>query len=604
MSKKMRQSISWIGICLLIITISAFLARLIETGFGKVDVNTVHISDADGVILAAKLYRPVGATVSDKAPAVINIHGYQNDKLSDDSYSIELSRRGFVVIAPDVIGHGDSAGTINVGGVLMDPNYTGGVQDFYQYVKNLPYVDSDNIGAMGHSMGAIITERLGAINPEIKALNIQCGFAGNPELQNVLLTQARFDEFNIFREGELTVDDLQSNENRMKAFGVTEPLVWDTTFGDFSNGTARRVALIQMEHHFLPLQNKAVAEGVSWMSQALKGDSGTLSPTKQVFMWKEIFGLITLLTAIFMLLPLANLFLALPFFSTVIQPMPNRYVAGNKKWWIYATINTIIAGVTYPLTTQFGALSDTLHPIFPFLKLQVGNGIFLWLVINSFIGIISFLIWYRGAHRKENVTMYDMGLSFDKEKLKLDWSIIGKTILLAVILIGTLYVVEGFFEWCLGQEFRFVWPFMRQFPNPTKAALFVVYFIPALIFFMINGGVFLFGQIRQKELATPARTQFFWWLKTLYAFLAGLGVIWMIQYIPWFFFNAGPGFELLGLPQFSGLWPLMLLIYIPEFSILLFLHVWFYRRTGKIYLGAMIFASLMMWFLAAGSVVC
>jgi len=115
--------------------------------------------------------------------------------------------------------------------------------------------------------------------------------------------------------------------------------------------------------------------------------------------------------------------------------------------------------------------------------------------------------------------------------------------------------------------------------------------------------VFLFGQIHQKEASTPAKTQWLWWIKVCFAFLTGLLIVWCIQYLPWYLFNAGPGFEIMGMPQFSALWPLMLQVYIPEFLVLLWMLVWFYRRTGKIYLGAIMVSSLMIWFLAAGSVV-
>jgi DegV family protein with EDD domain len=48
----------------------------------------------------------------------------------------------------------------------------------------------------------------------------------------------------------------------------------------------------------------------------------------------------------------------------------------------------------------------------------------------------------------------------------------------------------------------------------------------------------------------------------------------------------GSGFELLGRPQYSALWPLMLLVYLPEFAILLFMTTWFYHRTGEAHCGA------------------
>ncbi len=588
---------------LVVIGLAAGMARLIETDYGKVAVSTIRISDPNGVIIAAKLYRPVAASPTNKMPAVISTHGYQNDKLTNDSFSIELSRRGFVVLSPDVIGHGDSGSGVSVGGVLADPKYTGSVQSVYEYTRSLPYVDVDNIGAMGHSMGAIITQRLGANNPGIKALNIQCGFPGDPSLRNVLLTQARYDEFNFFRDGQFIVDNLPSTKGRMDAFGLTTPVQWDTTYGSFADGTARRAALIQMEHHLLPLQKKSVAEAVSWMNLALQAGKPTLDPNRQVFMWKEVLGLITLLGALFLLIPLTNLLLALPFFAPVAQPMPSRYAASKGKWWLFAAINAAIGGITYPIMTQFGALSDKVQAILPWFKFQVGNGVFLWLLVNIIIGTVLFILWYRGASKKEGVTMYDMGLSFDRQKTVLDWAIIGKTVLLGAVLFAVLYALEGISEWLLGQEFRFVWPYMRQFPNPERFGMFILYLIPACAFFFINGGLFLFGQIRQKEGSSPAKTQLLWWVKVLFAFLAGLLVVWMIQYIPWFIFNKGPGFELLGLPQFSAMWPLMLQVYIPEFMVLLFLHTWFYRRTGRIYLGALVTSSLMIWFLAAGSVV-
>jgi len=602
MSKTVRNSVNWIIVCLVIISLAAGMAKLIETDWGKVSVSNIFITDENGNNIAARLYRPVTVNATNKAPAVINIHGYQNDKLVDDSFAIELSRRGFVVVSPDIIGHGDSDSKFDLAGLLGGKS-TGGMQSLFLYVKSLPYVDAANIGVMGHSLGAILTQILGTINPDIKALNPQCGYAGSPTLPNLLLSQARYDEFAIFREGLLTVDTLPTNPARIEAFGLTDRVDWDTTYGKFEDGTARRVALIQMEHHFLPLTHKAVSEGVSWMEQALRGGVTGLDPNSQVFWWKEIFGLITLLTALFMLIPLTNLLLASKFFAPVAQPMPNRYTASKGNWWLFATINMLIGGITYPIFTQWSALSDKYEAIFPWLKLQVGNGVFVWLLVNAAICAVLFWIWYNGAKKKQKLTMYDMGVSFDKEKGILNWKLIGKTALLGFILFMTLYLIEGFFQVMLGQEFRFVWPYMRQFANAERVGLFFLYLIPALLFVLINGGLFLFGQIHQKEASTPNKTQWLWWIKVCYAFLTGLLIVWLIQYVPWYLFNAGPGFELMGLPQFSALWPLMLQVYIPEFMILLWLLVWFYRRTGKIFLGAIMFSALMIWFLAAGSIV-
>jgi len=606
MGKMQRRWAYVLAVCVVVVSFSAIMMRAIETNFGKVDVQIVKFLDAGGVPLVGKIYRPVAAIETNKMPAVLNIHGYQNDKNADESYSIELSRRGFIVLAMDTIGHGDSGGGLDAGALVTSPTYTGSMQSAYLYMKSLPFVDSSQVGVMGHSAGAIIAMKIAMMNPDCRASDIQCGLPGSPSMKNVLLTQSRYDEFALFREGNLTVDKLPSNPNRMASFGLTSPVEWDTTYGDFAAGTARRATLIQMEHHFQPLTNKAVSESSDWMRLSLKAgakDSYWIEPTSQIFMAKEWFGLLSLLVTLFCLVPLTNILLATSYFAPVQQPMPMRYAATRGNWWKFAVINTAIAGITYPILTQFGALSDQVEKFLPWYRMQVGNGVFLWLVANALIGALLFWLWYRGAHKSQKVTMYDMGLSFDKEKTVIDWKIIGRTLLLGGILFAFMYVLEGIFQWATGQEFRFVWPFMRQFSNIQRAGMFLLYFIPALVFFLVNGGLFLFGQIRQKESANKARDLWTWWAKNLFAFLCGLLAVWMIQYIPWYLFNAGPGFELMGLPQFSAMWPLMLQVYIPEFAILLLIHTWFYRRTGRIYLGALMVSALMMWFLAAGTII-
>lgn len=607
MDPKVRKHLYRFIACLVIIALCAIMANVFEHGFGRVAIKKVKIDDGTGNMLAGKLYIPKWVSAADKAPAVLNLHGYQNDKDVQGPFSIELARRGFVVLALDAVGHGDSEGGLQTAQLGVPP-YAAGTEAGYDYLKTLDYVDAANLGVMGHSMGAIDSLIIGFIRPDHKALNFQCGVAGAPApaLKNVLLTQAKYDEFSLFREGELLVPPLKDNPARMAAFGLTSTVEWDTTYGSFADGSARRAALINMEHHFLPLTNKAVAEAVDWMNQSLMGgeqDEHWIKPTRQIFLVKELFGLGTLLVTIFSLIPLTSLLLKRKFFAPVDQPMPSRYAAKRGTWWIYATINALIGGITYPILTQYTGLSDKIQGIVPWMKLQVGNGLYIWFGLNAIICAILFCVWYFTSAKKQGINLYDMGVTYDVDKNKMNWGILGKTVLLAIVLFAYMYILEGLSQWVLGQEFRFAWPFMRQFSSFRRVGYFFWYIIPVLAFFLINGGLFLYGQARQKAFASGAKTQWVWWLKILYAGLAGLLLVWLIQYIPWVVFGKGPGFELMGLPQFSALWPLMLLVYIPEFAILLFMTTWFYRKTGKIYLGALMVSILAVWFLTAGTII-
>ncbi len=83
----------------------------------------------------------------------------------------------------------------------------------------------------------------------------------------------------------------------------------------------------------------------------------------------------------------------------------------------------------------------------------------------------------------------------------------------------------------------------------------------------------------------------------------GLLIVWAIQYVPYLYLGMAPGYEALGLPQYGQMWPLMLFVLLPEFAFLLFLDTWFFRRTGRIYLGALMVSSMAIWFTAAGSLI-
>ena len=595
----------WFVVMALLIAFSAIMVYSIERDFGKVEVSIIKIMNSQGELVVAKLFRPKTATVENPAPAVINMHGYQNDKSVQDPFSIELARRGFVVIAPDALGHGDSGGGLNLGGWFADPTYVMGNETALEYLITLPFVQPDKIGAMGHSMGGMNAIKLPALFPEnIKALNQQASSPGTPDMPNILITQARFEEFAGFREGLLVTEDILNSESRQQAIGVAGPLEWDTTYGSFEDGTARRMAYINMDHHLLTLMNKSVAEAVDWMRLALMGDvkdASWIDPYQQIYMAKEFFGLLTLLGTLVSLLPLTNLLLKTKFFAPVAQPIPSRYYAKNGAWWRFATINMLIGGILYPLTTQYGGIMGQIEVWLPFMKMEMGNGVAAFYLANALVASLLIWLWYRKAHKEQGVTLYDLGVSFDENKTKIDWGIIGKTVLMGVILFLWMYLFEGFFQWALGVEFRFAWPYMRQFGQLRRVGYFFLYLIPALLFFLINGGLFLFGQARQKEYETPGKTQWMWWLKGVYAMVTGLFLVWAFQYFP-YFFGAGPGFELVGLPQFSEMWPLMLWVYIPQFIILFWFMTWFYRRTGRIYLGSLMISSVAIWFLTAGTI--
>src|SRR5262245_31028118 len=136
----------WLGFALAwaLILGGSFLAHSIQTADGT-KVTEVRIPAAQGVTVSGLLYVPRSATAAHPAPAVLASHGYINTREMQSPFAIELARRGFVVLAMDMTGHGYS------GGVVGTADFGGPAA--LQHLKSLPFVDKARIGLEGHSMG-------------------------------------------------------------------------------------------------------------------------------------------------------------------------------------------------------------------------------------------------------------------------------------------------------------------------------------------------------------------------------------------------------------------------------------------------------------------
>ncbi|MCH5152638.1 MAG: alpha/beta hydrolase [Clostridiales bacterium] len=89
-------------------------------------------------------YIPKNATSETPAPAIVSAHGWNNSKEMQIQNFVELSRRGFVVVAVDLAGHGRSDASIGDDNCVLAAT---------EYAMSLPYVDETKVGAVGHSAG-------------------------------------------------------------------------------------------------------------------------------------------------------------------------------------------------------------------------------------------------------------------------------------------------------------------------------------------------------------------------------------------------------------------------------------------------------------------
>src|SRR5450756_207329 len=137
-----RWSLAIVGA--LLILAGGVLAWLTRTA-GGIRIEDVRFKGAKGNTMSALLYIPPNATAQTPAPGILAVHGYINTRETQDAFAIEFARRGYVVLALDQRGHGHSGGAATTGGF--------GGPDGLRFLRSLPFVDPNQIGLEGHSMG-------------------------------------------------------------------------------------------------------------------------------------------------------------------------------------------------------------------------------------------------------------------------------------------------------------------------------------------------------------------------------------------------------------------------------------------------------------------
>ncbi|MBR0137027.1 MAG: hypothetical protein IJM15_01280 [Erysipelotrichaceae bacterium] len=638
-------------IFLVLILLSAgcmFVADRIQRDSGNIEIIDGKI-DVTGGYLTYKLYKPKSASSSSKAPAVLLLHGYQNDHETCAAYAIELARRGAVVMALDEYGHGASSvglmarGYVNhkvsvnygneseadktyaaIGGtkryrLLMNFsnlsffNYyyskdadgneiidsSCGGSDAYLYLSKLEYVDSKRMAVSGHSMGTWSSWSVAAdyANTEIapKAIVLQCGelfresVYDNTSIRfnNVLLLQAKYDEFSYFRDYKLNVtDELLKTPLRYEFLGCgASDAAWNKTYGNFTDGSARRMELLYTNHRLTTHNSKGLAVALEWFDKAISLPNH-IEYSSLTAINKEYLVLAAMLLVLFAMIPLMNLLLEIPVFNAVTQELPSKvYVPKLGSRIKGALITILISGLSFPFLTQLGhALLPLPENIF---RMTIGNGFLGWYLLLIVVMIITGII--NSVKNKDDSTR--------KEKFNLGSFIMA--FVLAAIIVGFVYLVNLIYTKVFDLDLRFIWPFFRTF-TLERLMQFCVYLPVFAIFYLLNNTRIMRDQRINATYGKGPVAFLINWLHNFLLMAGGVMIIVLLEYVP-FFLGIGPGADVLFGSTFGGPFMSILILFVPQVMFFSILCTYCYRKTGRAYTGALIAAMLACWIVTGGS---
>jgi pimeloyl-ACP methyl ester carboxylesterase len=568
-----------LGLALLLVFGGGLLAYLVRTDGGSVEVRDVRFMGSNGTLMSALLYVPEGVSAENPAPGIVAIHGYINSRETQDGFSIEFARRGYVVLSLDQTGHGYS-----------DPpafaNGFGGI-DGLLYLRTLDIVDPDNIGLEGHSMGGwALLIAAGVIQDGYQSIVIQGsspGTFGAPEgtpewPRNLAVVYSQWDEFSALMWGVPVASDVVNTEKMQTLFATNEPVQRGELYGSIEAGTARILYQPRQNHPANHISGTSIGYAVDWFQQTLEGGND-LPPNNQTWFWKELATLIAMIGMVLFIFPFGGLLLQTGFFAPLRRPLPEWKAISGRGWWIAALIMIAIPGLTFfyfqNLAPEWLELPSRMWPQ------NITTGIMFWAVGNGLITLLLFLIWHLGTNRRAGAAGENYGLGID---------LLGRSLLLAfVVFLGTysLLVLSNFL---FRTDFRF-WVVAWKLMSTLHLRIFLSYLIPFAFFFVVLG-LALHGQMRTVDReGRPSLGRAM--LVNVILLIAGIVILLLYQYIP---LVAG---GTLGNPN-EPLLSIVAYQFVPLLAVVALVSTYFFYKTGRIWVGAFLNALLVTWYIVAG----
>jgi pimeloyl-ACP methyl ester carboxylesterase len=539
------------------------LAHLVQTS-GGTRVLDVRFAGTGGVSMSGLLFIPSNATSATPAPGILAVHGYFNSRETQGDFAIEFARRGYVVLALDQTGHGYSD----------PPAFAGafGGPDGLRYLRSLDFVDGDNIGMEGHSMGGWAVVNAAAADPDgYRAVVLEGSSTGVPFApegttefpRNLAVVFAQFDEFSQVMWGVPSARQVTESEKLQRVFGTEGPVEPERVYGSIQDGTARVLYTPGGTHPWNHLSKAAIGSAAEWFQRTLRGGIER-PPDDQVWQWKELGTATAFIGFVVLLLGIVDRLLRLPSLATLVET-PAATVSREGRWWAALLTGALLPAVTiYP----FFELGSRILPASALLPQGFTNEILIWAVLNAL------LVWVLGR------LFGGVG-----PQRRVQWS---RALVLALLTFAAGYAVVVIVNAALHTDLRY-WFFALKPMSTRQFGAFLVYVIPfSLFFIVVLRGLHALLTVRGDS----ALKQY---LTSVVALGGGFAVLLLAQY-GWLFTEG----RLIEFFMNDTLRTVIAINFVPLMAIVGVVSTFVFRRTASHLPGALLCAGIVAWYVVVG----
>jgi hypothetical protein len=606
------SSASWklLAISVLVIVLASFVASQVQTAGGQIQLQDIKIPTQNGQWVVADLFKPRSATAENPAPLVVVIPGFQRSKEALANIAIELARRGIVAISIDPYAQGSSSASLSRRAATTEGYGMFAVVDYAASSANLNYIDKTRIAATGHSAGGNAAIRGAsyfgkeAIETGMPSKLHSVFVSGyvltltnevlNDVRSNVGVSYALFDE-GAYRN-ELGHGDMRIAPEALRAVNSglptgASPLLEvkiNSYYGDLGDRTLRVVHNERILHPFQPYISEATANQIEYFEKVFEL-SPEISSNNQVWYWKELMGIISLVAAMIALVPLTRILLSTPTFQPLLHPVPAALPAPRGKgkvlfWGLFAT-GALIACFTYIPMAEWSQklfVAASTRQLTWFFPQRMNNAVMLWAVLNGLVGFSMFFLGYRFFGRSHGVLSEMWGA-------KTSLSELGRTFALAVTVFIIYFVFLFSIYYFFHVDYRFLFMGVRVFQAPILPLLLM--YAPFFFIFFLSNSLRVNGAMRADGQAE--------WKSMLIAGIGnslGLILIIIVQYT---------SFAASGTVYWTDGWLYVNLLFavVPMMFVLPYFNRHFFRMTGRIYLGPMITCLIFVMILISNTVI-
>lgn len=591
-------------IALILILIGSIGAYFIQTDGNKIEVIGIKIPTENGQWVKADLFKPKTATDTNPAPMVVVIPGFSRTKETQISNSIELARRGIVTLTIDPYNQGDSSTTLSEDSVREEGYGAIPIIKYITETNVFNYVDKERIGVTGHSAGGNAALQVAAYfgeeaNRDKKPSKISSAFIVGYDLSLTNKTLRNIDSnlglsYGYYDEGSYRNQNHNAHmKNSPEALEMVNSIFSESDkissveigkmYGAPDNRTLRVVYNEKIDHIFQPYDTSDVSDMLKFFTTSFHINN-TLMPTNQIWFIKEIFSLIALVGAFLFIVPFAGILLRTKIFSSLVENIPKPILYTKKEKMIFAgtfIAAILIAFISYNSIPKISYLlfrnaSKGINTLW--FPEEANNPILLWTLFNGIVGLIIFAFTYK-LHWKKN----------EMWNIKIDLKKLVKTIVLAICIFSAFYgLVEITYKF-FHTDFRFVLMAVR--PINTTILLVSLMYLPFFFIFFLHNSIRVNYSSRfsgQKE-----------WISMLICALencAGLLMVLIIQYVH---------LAATGKVFWTTNWLFVgqLFSFVPLMFILPYFNRYFFRKTGKPYLGAMVTCLIVVMVMLNNSII-